>query len=284
MFFSKNHHNEQNIDIKMNLGVDEMKTAIITGASSGMGREFAIQIAKNPSIQSIWLIARNQKKLDSVSKFLMKRHPRLDIQVMPLDLSKEASFWALEKELQDQQPEVSILFNNAGFGLLGFFDELCLEDQLSMIDVNVAGVVRITHFVIPYMHPKSTLYLMASAAAFLAQPNFAVYASTKAFVLHFGKALQYELLSKKIQVTIICPGPVKTNFFSIASPDHQPIGLKKFFMASPKKVVEKARSDAAKGKLVSIYGVWMNLVIKIAPFIPYKVMGKLMLTFFSSKR
>jgi len=213
-----------------------MNIAIITGASSGIGAEFVMQISKKHSnLDEIWIIARRIDKLEELSNQL-----RTKTKIMSLDLALDHDLSLLSDELAKFQPNVQILVNCAGYGKIGPFSLGSYEEEIGMININCKALTAVTYFVLPYMNESARIIQIASAAAFLPQPNFAVYAASKSYVLSFSRALKYELHNRKINVIAICPGPVDTEFFEKADPDNQGKQYKKIFRVKPENVVAKA--------------------------------------------
>lgn len=246
-----------------------MKIVVVTGASSGLGREFARQISvKYSRFDEIWLLARRTEPMEELSKEL-----RIKARIISLDLSKESELEAFSSLLEEQKPEVKLLVNCAGFGKIGKVEENEYEDVKGMIDVNCRALSLITQLILPYISDNSRIINIASAAAFLPQPNFAVYAATKAYVFSYSRALRVELKPRHITVTIVCPGPVDTEFFDVAGKDIK--FLKRMVMAKPEKVVSKAIKDAALGNEISIYGKLLSIGIKLSKFLPHKLLMKL---------
>lgn len=227
--------------------------AVITGASSGIGKEFVRQLDEIANLDEIWMIGRNGGRLNNIG---YKTHSLL--RPFCLDLCEAASADFLKNLLRLETPTVRVLINCAGFGLSGRVDRLSADKQLAMIDVNCKALTMVTRLCIPYMGKGSRILQTASAGAFLPQPEFAVYAATKSYVLSFSRALYKELLPKHIYVTAVCPGPVDTPFFETASPDGKPAGFKKYFMAKPKKVVAHALKASVLKKELAIYGFFMK--------------------------
>lgn len=161
--------------------------------------------------------------------------------------------------------------NGAGFGKIGGTEDLALDEETGMIDVNCRALTAVTRLVLPYMSENSRILQFASAAAFLPQPRFAVYAATKAFVLSHSRALAMELKPRQICVTAVCPGPVKTEFFDIAETTGEIPLYKRLVMADPKKVVKKALRDSMMGKTVSVYGALMKAFFVLAKIFPHDV-------------
>ena len=238
------------------------KIAIVTGASSGMGRECVIQLADRfAGLEEIWVIARRGRRLDKLAG-------KVPVPLRVLELA----FAELEEKLEWEDPEVKILVNGAGFGKIGCTEDLQLDEETGMIDVNCRALTAVTRLVLPYMSKNSRILQFASAAAFLPQPRFAVYAATKAFVLSYSRALAMELKPRQICVT----GPVKTEFFDIAETTGEIPLYKRLVMADPKKVVKKALRDSMMGKTVSVYGFLMKAFFVLAKILPHDVILSLL--------
>ena len=249
------------------------KTAIITGASTGMGREFAREINKKyKNIEEIWLIARSRERLLELGQELRGKK----VKVLSLDLTKEADIKMYREKLEEENPDVCMLVNSAGYGKAGGFGEISCEDNCGMVRLNCQALTEVTYLTLPYMRYGGRVINLASAAAFVPQPEFAVYAATKSYVLSFSRALAAELTFQNISVTAVCPGPVKTEFFDTALngglEEIRPI--KKLVMARPEKVVKKALKDAKKGKVKSVYGLPMKLFEIFCRLVPHKFILK----------
>lgn len=246
-----------------------MRIAVVTGASSGMGREFVYQISnKYKNIDEIWIIARRRERLEEVANKVSNKK----IRILPLDLTVDADIQKYKDLLASEKPEVKLLVNSSGLGKIGRFDELSIEDNCLMVDLNCSALIKMTHITIPFMIENSNIVNLASSAAFLPQPEFAIYAASKSFVLSFSKALGHELQKKSIFVTSICPGPVKTEFFDLAEKTGSIKLYKKIFMSDPKKVVEQGLFDAYKKKSVSIYGISMKMFYIISKIVPHRLL------------
>ncbi len=248
-----------------------MSIAIVTGASSGMGREFVYQISERyKSVDEIWVIARRIDKLNELSKDIT------NVKVRPLnyDVSDEADMIRLKLLLLQEKPQVRVLVNSAGFGVIGSFEEVSTDNSL-MCKVNCVGLTKILELVIPYMTcNKGNIFNIASSAAFMPQPSFATYSATKSYVLSLSRALNKELKNKHITVTAVCPGPVKTQFFDVAE-KHRSIKLyKKLGMAKAEHVVRLALNDGFHGKSVSVYGPVMRAFRIISKILPHELMIK----------
>lgn len=249
-----------------------MRIAVITGASSGMGREAAVQIADRfAGLEEIWLIARREERLAQLKGRLPVR-----IRCFAMDVTGENDRRRLEEVLEKEKPEVKILVNSAGFGKIGKVGELDMGTECAMIRLNCEALSAMTHLILPYMGRNSRILQFASAAAFLPQPKFAIYAATKSFVLSYSMALGAELKERGICVTAVCPGPVDTEFFDIAQTTGEIPLYKKLVMAKPKKVVKQALRDAMMGKSVSVYGVSMKAFRILSKVMPHEIlMGSL---------
>lgn len=249
-----------------------MKIAIVTGASSGMGREFVIQIADRfNGIEEIWAIARRQELMEELASMVPVK-----LRTFSLDLTDEHQLKQLEETLREEKPEVKWLVNASGFGKIGTVGSVNLADEMGMVDLNCRALIAVTHLTLPYLSRNSRIVQFASAAAFMPQPGFAIYAATKAFVLSYSRALNEELNEKDIFVTAVCPGPVRTEFFSIAETTGVMSLYKKMVMANPKKVVRLALRDSMMGRSVSVYGSSMKAFRVICKALPHIVIFRLM--------
>ncbi len=242
-----------------------MNVILITGASSGLGREFARQMdACFPHMDEIWLIARREGPMRELAATLRHR-----ARIFALDLTGEGQMERIEDALRKEKAVVRILVNAAGYGRMGAFADGSLEGQLGMIRLNCEALTSLTHRVLPFMRRGSRILQLASGAAFLPQSDFAVYAATKAYVLRFSRALGAELKPRGIFVTSVCPGPVDTPFFETAEQEGSAPGWKKRFLAQPKDVVRQALIDSSRRRPLSVYGVSMKSLGLLARLLPH---------------
>lgn len=245
-----------------------MKIAVITGASSGMGREFVRQVGYfYRSLDEIWVIARRKERLES-----LRKECRVPLHIFDGDLLKKQVYRQYHNELKEKKPDIRMLVNAAGFGKSGTFSEIASEDkklQPDMIDLNCRALTRMIQLSLPRMSRGSRIINLASAAAFCPQNGFAVYAATKAYVLSLSRALSSELRSRGIIVTAICPGPVDTEFFQVSGELTDP--LKKLTMAKAPAVVHKALKDSRKRREVSVYGASMKAARIGARLLPHRL-------------
>lgn len=221
---------------------------LITGASSGIGREFALRMDPHfASIDEIWLIARNKEKLMQTADALKHK-----TRILAMDITNEAQLDRLQDTLTDHQACIRMLINCAGFGLMGDFAQLDRKGQLNMIRLNCEALTHMTCCCLPFMKRGSRIIQLASSAAFLPQPGFAVYAATKSYVLSFSRAIREELKCKGIYVTSVCPGPVDTPFFDIAEQNGKTLSLKKYTMVSAEHVVSQALKASYDKRAMSV--------------------------------
>ncbi len=244
-----------------------MNIAIVTGASSGMGKEFVIKIAqKYKKLDEIWVVARRKDRLMELADEVLAK-----LRIFDVDLCTDEGLSEIESALLFDRPNVRLLVNSAGFGWLADFEDADCSKWSSMIDLNCKALTCLCHMTIPFMKKGSRIINLASAAAFVPQPGFNVYAATKSYVLSFSRALGAELREQEITVTAVCPGPVKTEFFEVADPDNSTAFFKKMVMADAGRVVSKALMDAKLGKEVSVYGVVMNVFYGLTKLLPHKL-------------
>ncbi|MBI4044189.1 MAG: SDR family oxidoreductase [Candidatus Diapherotrites archaeon] len=187
------------------------KTALVTGASGGIGLEFAKIFAQES--HDIVMVARDREKLVKNAEEIREKHG-VQVIVVVLDLARPGSAQKLFNELEKKKIRVDVLVNNAGFGVAGFFHEESLEKQLEMIQLNVATLVELTYFFANKMVERRSgkILNVSSTAAFQPGPLMAVYYASKAFVLSFSEALRNELGDSGISVTALCPGPTESGF------------------------------------------------------------------------
>lgn len=242
--------------------------AIITGASSGLGAEFARQMDAE-GLSELWLVARDEERLKSVSESL-----KTPSRIITCDLGVEADIdAAVGSLLESEKPTVKYCVNNAGFGKIGPLHRLDRNDMTTMIDVNCRAVVQLSHMVIPYMTKGGCLIHTSSAASFGPLGGFAVYAATKSFVTSFSIAIQAELEEQGIHSIAACPGPIETDFSRrahIGSVRKDSVMKKK---ADAVPMVAQAIRDAKKKKSISVYGFKFQMMHRMAKFFPAKMMA-----------
>ncbi len=235
------------------------KTALITGASSGIGKELATIFAKNH--YRIVLVARSKNVLDTFAAELSTQYA-IKTTVIAKDLSQPNAAKEIFAELQTQQIAVDTLVNNAGFGTHGYFSDSELTETLGMITVNISALTELTHLLLPAMlkQQHGKILNIASIAAFQAGPQLAVYSATKAYVLSFSEALAHELKNSGVTVTALCPGATATGFQNRANMHGIFFMENKLTVMSAKCVAEIGFNALQRGKSIAISG-WLNKVM-----------------------
>ncbi len=244
-----------------------MNVIVITGASSGIGMEFAMQMDSYfDSVDEFWLIARSRGRLQEVAGVL--RHKT---RIFAMDVTRKDQMDGLEQELDRLNAVVRILVNCAGYGVMGKFAGQDREQVLGMVRLNCEALTDMTSRMLPHMRRNSRIIQLASSAAFLPQPDFAVYAASKAYVHSFSRALGAELKKKGIFVTSVCPGPVNTPFFDIAEKDGTILSVKKYTMVEAQRVVALALRDAYYRHPVSVCSLPIKAFHVVTKFLPQRV-------------
>lgn len=257
-----------------------MRTAIITGASSGLGRSFARQLVEAPAyfgsesaIEEFWLLGRNVAALDSLVEELQSKS-NLRFRTFVCDLQNVQELEDFCQTIAREKPDITVLVNNAGGGKFGSFMHVPVEEQMTMLDVNVRALVRLTHAALPRMLVGSHLIQIASSAGFGPLPGMAVYSSSKAFVINFSRALRNEVKSRGIVVTTVCPGAIETDFFTKANEYATVESLsKKFMISSAEQVATKALKDAKRKKILSVYSLPIKLSHFMCKVLPHRLVS-----------
>jgi len=244
-----------------------MKTvAIITGASSGMGRCFA-ETAERAKIafDEVWVIARREDRLRELKLAFPTR-------VIALDLAEQESLNKFAALLEAEQPDVKLLVNASGFGKFLATMDVPLESNLGMVDLNCKALMAMCQLTIPYMSAGSRIINIASVAAYQPVPYINVYAASKAFVLHYSRGLNRELKKRGITVTAVCPFWTKTEFFDRAvAADRETVVKKYAVMYRAEDVVARAWRDALRGKDMSKFGFIARAQGLLAKILPHKL-------------
>lgn len=253
--------------------------ALITGASAGLGEEYALQIA--PRVGKLVLVARREALLENLASRLRAAHPHLTVAVFPVNLAEEASRAELVEILTETGMLPDLLINNAGLGDYGEFVSAEWERLKPMFRVNMEALTHLTHALVPEMIRKGggAIINVSSLASILPIPDFAVYAATKAYVSSFSEALRIELKGHNISVLAVCPGPVKTEFGGVAqrSADSPMLKANKFFYVPKEQVVAESLA-ALERDAPRVYPGWQiaaaAFVITAAPLVLLRfVMG-----------
>ncbi len=245
-------------------------TVLITGASAGIGREFARQLA--PVVSTMILVARRNERLEALELELKVVNPELEVYCRQLDLSEQAELKRFCDWLDESALAVDLLVNNAGLGDRGMFAESKWERVHSMLQVNVEALTYLVYRILPSMRKSGcgAILNVSSVASLIPVPNFAVYAATKAYVTSFSEALRAELRNSNISVTALCPGRVHTEFDDVAmrEGDTYPPPAPDYLTVPVQEVVRQALSAVARDRARVIPGTVVNLLMATVAFLP----------------
>src|SRR5579864_9687043 len=241
------------------------KWALVTGASSGFGEEFARQYAAQG--RPLVLVARRLEKLETLAAELREIH-RVDVIVEQVDLSSVAAVIQLHQRLRERGIAIDILINNAGHGLQGTFVDGTLDAALAMLQLDVVSLTAVTHVFAQDMRTRGRgkILLVASMLAYLGVEKFAVYAAAKAYVLRLGEALHRELKRDGVTVTVLCPGMSDTGFATAAQQKLTPM-LKRVIM-QPAPVVRAGIRALQSGRMSLVPGLGNKAVFLLARTTP----------------
>lgn len=242
-----------------------MKIAVVTGASSGMGREFVLQLTKYVSVDAIWAIARRKEALLTLAK-----ECPVPVEPVCLDLCRQECLQEYARLLKESGHQVVLLVNAAGFGKFGSYENIPMEDELRMIDLNCKALVAMTRLTLPYMTPGSHILQLDSLSAFQPVPYITTYGATKSFVLSYSRAMNRELKSKNIRMMAMNPGWVKTEFFNHAfqTNDSHVQYFDRLYEA--RDVVATGLKDLYKSKKdVSIHGLPVRSQVRLVKLLPH---------------
>lgn len=244
-----------------------MKTAIITGASSGLGKAFVHQFKSAfPEIKECWLIARRADCLQELSV------PGMALRILPLDLTEDDCMADLQTTLKDAAPQVSLLINCAGCGYLGNFHESVLTEQCRMLDLNIRALSCVTHMVLPYMTQGGRIINISSIASFVPNVRMTVYSATKAYVSFFSRGLHEELKPRKISVTAVCPGPMDTEFIKKGRIKGHSKTFDILPYCDPHKVAKGSLNAAKKRRAVYTPKAFYKLYRVLSGLIPHAIL------------
>lgn len=248
-----------------------MSTALITGASGGIGKAFAEELAARQT--NLVLVARSGEKLHEIATKLQQIH-QVKVEVIAKDLTENNAINDVFDAIQKQELTIDLLINNAGFGDYGDFAESNAARQLNMIQLNIMALVDLTHKFLPLMRQRrsGTIINISSIAGFQPIPYISVYAATKAFVLSFSEALWVENRDYGVKVLVVCPGPTKTDFFTEAQfPENLAHANNK--IATPEQVVIDALQALEKGDATVVTGGVQNqIIVNLHRFLPRESM------------
>lgn len=247
------------------------RIAIITGASSGMGRRFAQTAAKHVAFDELWVIARRADRLEALSQELAGQ----TVRQIPMDLTDREALERFTCTLANENPEIVLLVNAAGFGKFQAVEDIPRETADSMLALNSSALMDMCYICLPYMKTGSRILNIASLAAFQPVPYITEYAATKSFVLSFSRGLWKELRPKGITVTALCPYWTKTEFFNVAYTRTQKDRITYLnTMYDPVDVVDRGWRDLLKGRDLSTFGFIARMQIFLVTILPHRLVMK----------
>ena len=244
-----------------------MKIAIVTGASSGMGKEFVLQLSQYVKVDEIWVIARREAALKA-----LQEQVKVTVRPVVLDLCKEESFQAYAALLEAEKPDVKLLVNAAGFGKFGSFENMSVEEECRMVDLNAKALLAMTRLTLPYMQSGSHILQLDSLSAFQPMPYITTYGATKAFVLSYSRAMNRELKKRGIRMMAMNPAWVKTEFFDHAFQTNQSEVQYFNYVYEARDVVATGLKDLYKTKKdVSVHGLPVKFQVLLVKLLPHKL-------------
>ena len=241
-----------------------MNIAVVTGASSGMGREFVTAIDKEYELDELWVIARREDRLQELQGAC-----RAKVRPLAWDLSDTANFEVYKQLLEAEKPRIRILVNAAGYGLFGTFEDMDLEGQLGIVDLNDKALTAMCLLSLPYMEKGDSIVNLGSNSSWQPVPFLNVYAASKAYVLSFSRGLGRELKPRGVHVMCVCPGWIRTEFMDRAVHDDTIRYYDRWY--TPQQVIEQAMKDLKKKKKVSILGAPVRRQVRLVKFLPTDV-------------
>ncbi len=241
------------------------KIAVITGASSGIGREFVRTLSAHGQYDEVWAIARNSERLEA-----LKSETSIPVRPISLDLVHPEALQEYADLLKQQAPQVALLINCSGYGKFEATERIPLEQNLGMIDLNCRALTAMAYLTLPYMSEGSEMINIASVAAFQPIPFINVYGASKAYVLSFSRALGREVKPKGIRVLAVCPFWTKTAFFDRAVNDENKVVKKYVAMYTPEFIVRRAwQALGKKGKDLVIPGFKAKMQVLAVKLLPH---------------
>ena len=244
-----------------------MAIALITGASSGLGKEYIPAIIEQfPVVDEFWLIARRKENLKEIAE----QYPEKTVAAISLDLQKPETFDLLSRLLRERSPDIKVLVNAAGYGQYTPFYASDVSKQAGMVSLNCTALTQVTRLCLPYMADESLIVNISSIAAFSPLPNMSVYAASKSFVLSFSKSLRKELRQRGINVIAVCPGPMETEFWDVA---YFPTGSSKMLDSLPKVSAKAVAVGSLKkgrhGRAFYTKGAFYRFYHVLAKIVPH---------------
>ena len=245
------------------------RTALVTGASSGIGEQMARRLAAGGS--DLVVVARDEERLRSLADQCAEQHS-IDVEVLAADLADREALGAVEGRLRDVKRPVDLLVNNAGFGVNGDVAEVDVDELTRMIDVNVTALVRLTSAALPGMlaRDRGTILNVSSLASFQPAPGFASYSASKAFVTSFTESLHEELRGTGVRATAVCPGFTSTEFQARAG-GSQSSRFPSALWQTAEEVAAESLAAAARGRAVAVTGSLNRVLAGVSGPVPRSV-------------
>ena len=238
-----------------------MRIAVITGASSGIGREFVYAVDRKDSYDEIWVVARRAERLEE-----LKEKCRNPLRALALDLADDEGLRAYRDLLEQEKPEIALLVNAAGCGVFGPFEEKDLDALLHSARLNSLSLTAMCHMSLPYMKSGSAIVNMGSNSSWQPVPYQAVYGASKSYVLSLSRAIGRELRPRGVHVMCVCPGWIKTEFQQHAKHDEYIRYVDRWY--GPDEVAAQAMADLEKKKTVSILGAPVRRQVRLVKHLP----------------
>lgn len=240
-----------------------MRIAVVTGASSGIGREFVYAIDREDVFEEIWVIARREERLKELQACCRNR-----VRAIPLDLADFSSLEEYRKLLDEEKPHIHLLVNAAGFGVFGLFADADPEKLVKSAELNAISLTAMCHASLPYMEKGDSIINMGSNSSWQPVPYQAVYGASKSYVLSFSRAICRELKPRGIHVMCVCPGWIKTEFQEVAQHDRYIRYVDRWY--GPDEVAVQAMMDLKRKKMVSILGHPVRRQVRLVKFLPVR--------------
>lgn len=250
-----------------------MPTALVTGATAGLGAEFARQLAAHA--YDLVLVARDTQRLESIAAELAEEHGG-SVEVISADLISHEGCALVAKRIEDREHPVDLLVNNAGFGMYKVFGRAALEDEERQLDLNVRAVLRLSHSAVRAMTGRGSgrIVNVSSVSAFVPRGSNATYAASKAWVTMFSEALSVQLKGSGVTVTAICPGFTRTEFHERASADMSHVPERMWLSAQD--VVREGLAASFAGKPVSVPTRQYRRLVLLARLVPRPLLRRVM--------
>lgn len=263
------------------MGFFQHCTALVTGASSGLGAEFCRQLA--PLASRLVLVARRNERLEELADDLRRLHPHLDVRVFSADLGAADRRLALADWLAAEEIDINFLVNNAGLGDHGEFHSSDWARVQAMLDLNITALTHLTHLLVNRMivQGRAAILNVSSVAGFFPLPAMSVYSATKAYVTSFSESLAMELRPQGITVTALCPGPVPTEFSDIATRPGDEDRAPSFktlpaFVVSASEAVRAGLEAVARDRARVVPGPLLAATVAVALAIPFFIVRRIL--------